>query len=70
MVVGKVNAKLRGLRLAQVSSGQGIRNCKRKVKFENGTRFGHFYIWDQFRAYSANVEALQHAAARLAENGA
>lgn len=36
MVVGKVNAKLRGLRLAQVSSGQGIRIARGKSSSKMG----------------------------------
>ena len=43
-----------------------IRIYKRKVKtanVKNGTHFGYLYIWDQFWAYSARVEVVEHAAA-------
>jgi hypothetical protein len=38
--------------------------------FKMRTNFGYLDIWDQIRAHSASIEAIEHAAAQRAENGA
>ena len=57
---------------ADLSLRGQVRNTKMKEESQGckiGTHFEHFYIWDQFWTHSARVEAIQHAAAQLAENG-